>query len=280
MIFTESDSSSHPRLPPELEREILELATRTDPTNKFQYLLVCQRARAWIEPIIYETVIQINRPGKEFEKQDAVSLPAHRSRHVQNLVLAGIMSSRTALDILRKCPNLTNVALWTHISPEALTILSHTPLRRLSTNFRRLTGGNWDPIKIASLRNLTHVEFTDHCGSWDSIEWLTELPNLTHLAFDSDVPLAVMESVLTNLVGLMVLVSLTFHVGEGETMECKERARNGFRNRKVVYLSQSSYMHRLVVDWVGTARGGLDIWVVAENIIRKRIGDEWDSNSA
>ncbi|TFK74248.1 hypothetical protein BDN72DRAFT_833579 [Pluteus cervinus] len=308
-----------PRLPPELEREIFELAARIDRAVCRSLLVVSKRVYLWIEPLLYETIIQDKRSGKEA----TFPLPEGKSRYVRNLLLGGTVDWSSTDEILRDCPNITNLAVWCRTTPDCLDIIKNLPLKRLSANFHALTpppppplithligpqvglglgfgfGGAptfsvetyTTPYPFSHFQTLTHLELTNFCGEWELCSELSMVPGLTHLAFNYQVPLDVLNGALDECRVLEVLVSTTFHYttanirrgsvedggGDGGLkveqgngiVECKEMALfAGITDMRVVYLSQPA--KEVLRDWEREVYGEMSFWRVAENIVARR----------
>jgi len=95
------------------------------------------------------------------------------------------------------------------------------------------------------------------------------MPELTHLAFNYEVPLEVVGGALECCNALRVLVSLVFHYPDDPLMESSESVQyTGVTERRVVYLSQPA--KGVVPDWLAATRGRMDFWKFAEDIISKR----------
>ncbi|TFK61131.1 hypothetical protein BDN72DRAFT_965335 [Pluteus cervinus] len=268
----------HPFLPAELEREIFEIAARSlePPTTKNcnDLLLVAKRAQIWVEPIIYETVAYSNRGSNELQ---CFPVPQSQRHHIRNLLLSGPIDINFVYSLLRECHNVTNLALWCPVSPTTLEIIITLPLHTLSGNFHGLTVPNHLPLfdtgiryTISPFKTVTHLEFSNYCSDWDMCAELADLPGLTHLSFNNDVPSAVLKGALEACLGLKVLISLGFHYSDRQLFVFSEKEKySGLDDIRLVHLSQPA--SDVMSDWLEEANGGVSFWKVADKVVQERI---------
>ncbi|KAF7305780.1 hypothetical protein HMN09_00731700 [Mycena chlorophos] len=174
-------------LPFDIERDIFELTARAFPGFAPQLALVCKYVQAWVEAVMYETVVLgAARPWthqKSLLDTLALRPPTFFGRTIQHLHLStGSSDAYAQLLLLGACTNLTSLTCWstTLHPPELHSILAQSPfLRRLSVD-AALLGSIADPL-FAKLQ-LTHLEIVNPPVNAD---WsmLLALPRLTHLAF-------------------------------------------------------------------------------------------------
>ncbi|KAJ6481922.1 hypothetical protein C8R45DRAFT_1151122 [Mycena sanguinolenta] len=128
---------SESKLPPELERQIFELAAYSHSKSIPSFLLVVRRVKIWVEPILYSVVVFSNpRYGHvcfdPVRLSSAIQSPAI-SQHIKNLCVSypADVSQQYFDTILANCSVVQNLAvLGGH--PNLLQFLSAMPLLRLA----------------------------------------------------------------------------------------------------------------------------------------------------
>ncbi|TFK58302.1 hypothetical protein BDN72DRAFT_966380 [Pluteus cervinus] len=288
MIERESNT---PLLPPELEREIFLSAVASSKVTASQLLLIAKRVYHWMLPIMYKVVICYQGKCPPLE-----SLRRH-GEHVRHLLLAPydtVKHIQTAQlpDVLTFCPNVRNLALWTgDYDLEQLNALHRLQLTHLSADIIQLSryhnpengaaaGDNPTSkdiprsmdLKITGTRffsSLTHVDTTASVENWKECHILSQLPNLTHVSFDSASNPKILEPLLTNCPKLLVVILVQgnddwdYHAEEvGED----EASNLPVHDVRVVELSCG-----FVVDWKAGANGEMDIWRVGEEVVKRRM---------
>ncbi|KAF7325524.1 hypothetical protein MKEN_00401700 [Mycena kentingensis (nom. inval.)] len=179
-----------PRLPPELECIIFELAATLKGTS-FTLLLVAKRVYEWIYPTLF-TVLQLDsspvaRRIKELlepTRNTNSDFPAHAVRRI------AIPSTALFEQVIRACHNLTHIALYNDANIGVYTMHAIVALPRLqylatvSTIWSRLLAVPL-PASGPAFPSLTHLDllhFRSSRSSWLYIPWTIALPALTHLA--------------------------------------------------------------------------------------------------
>ncbi|KAJ7255994.1 hypothetical protein C8J57DRAFT_1517714 [Mycena rebaudengoi] len=157
-----------PAFPPELEREIFEIAAIEIPQSMPQLVRVARRVCVWIEPLLCRTLILA--PTWKLDP-DVLRLvieinPSKFAKYLQNFL---------------DCHGIRNLT-FSHPVPEILPALEAMKLHRFSVSLSHLLDRSpVDPARPL-FRTLTHLDL------WDSdTEFLTELPfdqfpALTHLS--------------------------------------------------------------------------------------------------
>ena len=194
-----SGSSSFLDLPPELRRDIFELAvylsaaSRSDTVHRaLRFCTVSKAVHQWLLPIIYETVVLLDGINLQSFKRAAL---AGRARTTRNLTIISnrAWTNRVEMDtLLMRLPAVRN--LQVSYSPiEVLTTASTFSLRSLWIT-SRCNGAHRAPV-LALAQKLQHV--THLCFDFKSeymveigYSWTTRLPALTHVAYiiDLDLP--------------------------------------------------------------------------------------------
>ncbi|KAJ7213754.1 hypothetical protein C8J57DRAFT_1096694 [Mycena rebaudengoi] len=256
-----------PAFPPELEREIFEVAAIELPESIPQLVRVARRVCVWIEPFLYRTLIVT--PHRKLDP-DALCLaiekhPAKFAKYLRNFLTWEHYSENAwSLRILPLCSGIRNLTLVFPVSVMT-PALEAMQLRRWSgVLFNLVEGSPVDPARPL-FRTLTHLDL------WDAdTEFLTELPfaqfpALTHLSvnhLDAEYS-PFFASTLHDCTRLCVLVNLWMSPFErdNETHHSVDDPRFVF-----MWLSNDEY----VEDWKVGVEGGKDFWVRAELFVAKR----------
>ncbi|KAJ7290185.1 hypothetical protein C8J57DRAFT_338168 [Mycena rebaudengoi] len=185
-------SISNPRLPPELECQIFEIAARScreelEPGLNLQ--LVARRVHVWAERIFMEAVVLRDAAHAENFLQLVHSKPAgFFADIVHALVLPYAIGAENARKVLSVC---TGVRVFVYCvdyqgtTPELSLQISHLPLLRLQIEAHLLLS-----IPLATcawLSTLTDLELIFLEDLNDSIQLLAlfrQLPQLTHVHLD------------------------------------------------------------------------------------------------
>ncbi|KAJ7098941.1 hypothetical protein C8R44DRAFT_356023 [Mycena epipterygia] len=264
-------STSDPFLPPELEYYIFQIAALSDLKGIPNLLLVAQRVRIWLEPLIYRIVVFQNPlPGlrcftsDDFHPATYTKSPSFFREHVRHLCVGRGDVTGIDLDIvLSTCSGVQNLFLFTlrsDVRPNLLALLSPMPLRRLCINLKRMFDSTAIDFSHAIFANITHLDVLDYS---DSNDWtgLALLPCLTHLAFnDDDAELAVLQRILSDCASLQVFVLLCSpSLDELRALETDMR---------FMVLGGDPVHYR--EDWQRGVLGRTDYWDTAEAFIAKR----------
>ncbi|KAJ7058907.1 hypothetical protein C8F01DRAFT_1255322 [Mycena amicta] len=133
-----------PVLPPELECTIFELAAWHDRATTLKLVFVARRVHIWIGPLRWRVLVLS-------ETVSLQNMPPDGSTHIRHLALAGVSASPAETEkFLSKCPNITNISLWSgDITPSGLRQLHQpTKLTHLSTNLTHLLQENSDSALV------------------------------------------------------------------------------------------------------------------------------------
>ncbi|KAJ7699024.1 hypothetical protein B0H17DRAFT_1196610 [Mycena rosella] len=268
-------TATTPVLPPELERAIFELAAHTDPKAIPTLLLLAQRVRIWLEPLLYR-VLQLGTGGAEYT---GMILEAIKTKpapflvsNVQNVLLhpcAGL----NWVSLLESCPGIVNLVLLGSVAcPSLLPLLGSMHVQRLTGSLARLFGRktavDWEHPLFGSV---THIYLLDWITMEEEIwmKHLSTLPALTHLAFTRPDHSNLLRNILGVSPRLQVLLVL-FHSQEagGASLFLDEIDFSDVR------LVVGMYVDDYFADWERGARGGEDIWIRADGFVaRKRRGE-------
>ncbi|KAJ7616132.1 hypothetical protein FB45DRAFT_237806 [Roridomyces roridus] len=179
-----------PKLPPELEREIFELAAQSDPLFVLQLMLVAWRVHTWVKPILYRVILLLGTnaenacsfPSKDFSRY--MSVPASVLREsVQHLCIRMAPENVTE-DVLSTADNVENLWIATTLSDfrEAALVAALPSVECLhcsSALILSAAAGTAPPMFSC----LTPLEIFEPLDTEIS-RGLALIPNLTHFGFD------------------------------------------------------------------------------------------------
>ncbi|KAJ7151587.1 hypothetical protein C8R46DRAFT_1304045 [Mycena filopes] len=206
--------SIEPRLPLDLERLIFELAADRDLQTMFRLVLVAQKCRAWIEPLLYRSVVVCQ---SSWSLQSLIRTlegrPAHYARWIKAIQIDPyILPNDPAVTcILSMCTGVVNLADFSH-GRTPFSTLARLRLQKLCISLDivdDLPDGNY--FRHAAFAHLTHLHVLDPPQRWPHIPFAA-LPALTHLALQnykidvrpSNIP--VLQTILTQCKSLETLV--------------------------------------------------------------------------
>ncbi|KAJ7182354.1 hypothetical protein C8R43DRAFT_966977 [Mycena crocata] len=267
-----------PRLPTELEKEIFELVAENCFPGIPGLLLVAQRVKVWIEPMLYRTLIVaaselhgdiVDKPRRIISPEKFLEVLNSRPasflhHHVRHLFLCQFAIDE-AEKILTKCGGVQDIVFSGSTHPTFLPLLSAIAPRRLDMRLKDL----FRPVAI-DLSNMLFSRLTHLCvdsydidaDNWQPWVGLATLPCLTHLAFFSVDSPEFLTNTLTRCPRLSMLVALwlkTSDVDEGLTEAL-------VHDKRFLQLVVEDFLK----DWQTGAFGGQDYWSRAEAIIRQR----------
>ncbi|KAJ7651351.1 hypothetical protein FB45DRAFT_34956 [Roridomyces roridus] len=261
-----------PRLPSELERAIFELVALSHPVFIPNLMLVASRVKQWTEPFLYHTLVTgasnsrwqqahrlrtytLERRGRIAEIQPCLL------KFTRNLMILTVGNNPTTLDaILLSCPNVQSVYMpWASYSPPHSRSIDVLDLRHLYCHVYDLVETN--PFSRPFFQNISHLELFSPPAEED---WggLIRLPQLTHLAFNAEIP-TLFRRLLRECAVLGVLVVLRVPDQQSDYSELADDLR--FVMMHVV---------DFIDDWQRGVLDGNDYWARAEDFIAKRIGGE------
>ncbi|KAJ7242583.1 hypothetical protein B0H12DRAFT_1236715 [Mycena haematopus] len=256
----------HCSLPAELQREIVELAIRSnhrDAALKLNLSLVAYHVHYWVDRVFYEVVtIWNDTSGDKFLKLVDSKPPGFFGPVVKTLFLADLRASSYAR-ILSTCTGIRSLAWWIYKDIPALVLppASQLPLRRLALGFQNVAHIIALPTPPAWLATLTHLDlsFMSDIEASD-LEQLDRLPRLTHLALYAVQPSTAHAKVaFANCPNLQLLVMF------GNDMPTA--TETDFDNSRVVV---APFPPNPIKDWEAAHFGLPDMWTRAEAVLEKR----------
>ncbi|KAJ6533321.1 hypothetical protein DFH09DRAFT_1370097 [Mycena vulgaris] len=179
------------RLPPELERQIFEIAALSRPVAIPTLMLVAWRVKTWLEPLLYRVVSLTDRPSKDgfpHFTSEILLRAVHQKpagfleKSVRHLYLWQAYRCDMAV-ILPACTGVTSLFVMT-TGLDLHSVGDMQDLRRLAIEIGVLFSNHDLDFTHHLFRNITHLEIFDERDPPISI-WagLPLVPNLTHLSF-------------------------------------------------------------------------------------------------
>ncbi|KAJ7267098.1 hypothetical protein C8J57DRAFT_1326611 [Mycena rebaudengoi] len=277
--------NSEPRLPPELERHIFELAATYQPGTITTFLRVARRVLIWLEPLLYRVLFIRTESNLEWApkvisgiRRALQSKPPDFFHNAVRHVMIDSNVDKSAQEfegLLEVCTGLVGL-VSTYSHPRLLAILARIQVQRLyiplEDLFRHL------PNDLRHLPNdLTHPMFASvtHLYPFDAPTRMVDstylqlplLPELTHLSLKYQLR-SIVPTVLADLPRLRVLVNIW-------PKAARPKAEDVASNppitdaRFVVVVWDASWG-----NFENEARGGKDFWTQADKFIAKKLRGE------
>ncbi|KAF7367392.1 Zn(2)-C6 fungal-type domain-containing protein [Mycena sanguinolenta] len=206
--------SIEPRLPPDLERKVFELAAHEDSRTAFRIILVAHRCRSWVEPILYRSVVvcQSSWSFPLFLRTLDVQ-PTHYAQWIKEIQIDPyVLPNDPAVPrVLSICTSVVHLIDLSH-GRTPFSVLSQLRLTRLCISLDIIDGlAEGAYFSHPAFAQLTHLHVLDAPQRWLDIPF-SDLPALTHLALQNyknqirstNVP--VLKKILTECRNLQVLV--------------------------------------------------------------------------
>ncbi|KAJ7234800.1 hypothetical protein C8J57DRAFT_1531299 [Mycena rebaudengoi] len=283
MSFVSANTSPdlEPRLPPDLERRIFELAAHSHRHVIFPLLQVARRTFIWLEPLLYRVVVwDETHPTEEQVRKAYAPLKALHSKpphFVRTAVRHVIIHSRSHTNhpnmdmdglLLRCTGGISFVAGGAYVTPRLLPILEQIQVQRLSIHLKTLFQGRIVDLQHPLFSSVTHLYLFDSSSVQQPFYLqLSLLTALTHLRVPEHVPYDALSANLAECRSLRVVVAVS--------------DSHRFRNPPV---TDSRFVTLLMHDsWSGFKRGalsGMDFWTRAEEFIASKARGEIEGHSS
>ncbi|KAJ7798772.1 hypothetical protein B0H14DRAFT_2905776 [Mycena olivaceomarginata] len=235
-----------PYLPPELERQIFEIAALSCPKDIPTLMRISRRIKYWVEPLLYRVIV----------------LSPHDLYRLSGIDDAKSFPSVTAADLLdhitTKSPSFFGASV-THLYFDG-----DIPISTLDAILGACLGiDNLGPFDftVPLFCNITHLQIWDNYAALQAeiCTGLARMPRLTHLALNtvaSVVP--VLHPRLLANVRLCAIVFLVRHRPNPTPL--------GVDDARFVCIVRDSYF----TDWFHGATSGLNFWALADALIAAR----------
>ncbi|KAJ6507049.1 hypothetical protein C8R45DRAFT_1090689 [Mycena sanguinolenta] len=259
-----------PRLPPELEHKIFEIAALVRPKCIPVFMLVSRRVKCWVEPLLYRVVFLHAQRDQDVQQFGLPIFSAHaperKSHHlfsrVRTLFISASIGQRAVKSWLLACPNTTNLYALFDVTPEILPYLTgFTDVRRLTIEAAALRGSG-APLPL--FLSVTHLELLDspHDVVGRVCKNLALMPKLTHIALNPQLPSRLSHAELCANAQLQCIVFLSAKTSlnasplrDDPRFVCIRETRDYF------------------LDWLQGAISGDNYWSVADTFLAaKRSG--------
>ncbi|KAJ6505230.1 hypothetical protein C8R45DRAFT_1181337 [Mycena sanguinolenta] len=192
-----------PRLPPELERGIFEIAALARPIWIPALILVARRVKFWVEPLLYHVVLLKNGIRHNLHNLDLPS--SLRTRWSKDPTTSSMLgtSSLTA--------GVTNLYAQFLCTPNLLPSISgFTDLKYLTIDVHTLCGTT---VPLPLFLRVTHLELLDFTAEGESVDRvfqnLSFIPCLTHIAFNIHLDTLASQAALCAIAQLRCIVILS-----------------------------------------------------------------------
>ncbi|KAJ6457400.1 hypothetical protein C8R47DRAFT_171047 [Mycena vitilis] len=280
-----------PKFPTELEEVIFNLAALLHPSSMTALLLVAQRVRTWIQPLLYSVVCR--HPFASIERLLASQPKSFLRDNVRYIRFPGSCAPHFLGKLLSICSASVDVVLpMLGMPADILTLLQPLPLQRLIIWWMSafpIKAKRQMIVSCRSFTHLTHLEIRDwreHDEGFGGWEGIALIPNLTHLCFhELHTMIFIIMMCLHHNKSLQVLVVSCSTPSHMEFM--KEPLDNSWGTaahdpRFLLAINQPPvtddprFLLLLVPDyfhdmgWEARLRGGEDFWDVADRHVRKR----------
>ncbi|KAJ6589695.1 hypothetical protein B0H19DRAFT_1104528 [Mycena capillaripes] len=277
-VSTLGQGFDQPRLPPELECLIFEIAALSRPTTIPALMRVAWRVKHWVEPLLYR-VIFLSSYSSDAKREGFPAMPLDIllntiskkpalffESSVTHVFLG--LNSEDGMDLsllellLAVCPHIENLFLSDTSVPEYLPLVSQLQsLVHLTMELRPLFPHRAIDFSAPLFRNVTHLELLDDCDILpsDTGSSLALIPNLTHVAFNAvwgDV--AAMQALHARIRTDACLRCIVFFRSDVVLMGGPD-----FEDIRCMCIVQSNFR----ADWLRGAATGDDYWALAEAFI-------------
>ncbi|KAK7017754.1 hypothetical protein R3P38DRAFT_1315242 [Favolaschia claudopus] len=279
-VVSEQPPIDAPRLPPELERVIFEVAAMTDARDIPILMRVAWRVQHWVQPLLYRTIVilWIENASKKYDfpvisvptllgiVTRKESLPLHQFVHEMLWDTDDRDDEEDDFErILAACPNITNLFFYPiTVTPQYILMLNRMDhLTRFSSHLNRLFDPGPVDFGCAFLRNVTHLELMDdHIEVTGYLDNLRRAPKLTHIAFNIGSGVVALHTCIRPFTQLQCIVFLQNDISlDVEKPEAEDD--------RFVCIEQSDFR----ADWIRGATTGVDYWSIADGFIAaKRAG--------
>ncbi|KAJ7181420.1 hypothetical protein C8R43DRAFT_1229314 [Mycena crocata] len=270
-----------PNFPLELEREIFEVCALNDTKTIPKLMLVAQRTKEWLEPLLFRTIYFCNvsyyldgvcdrRPMPIEAFMRAVETkPMSFFDNIRHLLVLGSISAPDLRAICDACRSPVDVFINFEVS-YTLPIISSLNITRLAASIDALF---YPPIDFAHplFSHVTHLSLTDaFIGRLDVYKGVEVIPHLTHLSFAYPGFLPICAPILRSCPKLRVLLLHCSTISH-------EAAALGQEDLRFVATTDFTFFPFEV--WQRGLRGGKDKWTLVEDFIAKRVRGEIDRSS-
>ncbi|KAJ7732582.1 hypothetical protein DFH07DRAFT_1065547 [Mycena maculata] len=272
-------------LPLELERAIFEISALSRPTRIPNLMLVAQRVKIWVEPLLYRGIYLLdNTAPKRIVRNDGFlaipldvmlsavnkKLPEFFQRAVKYIFLQtpSLSSTHECINVLEACSGITGLFAY-DVHPGLLPAFqSLGSLRRLVVNIPDLFGDHFEDCFAGSwFRNITHLEIINfpRPNFAPVIAGLPIIGHLTHFAFNDSDLCPLLRPVFSSCSRLACIVLLNSAVEDAQSL---------LDDPRFVIIMQTDFR----LDWNRGAYTGNDYWALADAFITAKCAGKVDKH--
>ncbi|KAJ7059707.1 hypothetical protein C8F01DRAFT_217913 [Mycena amicta] len=267
------------RLPPELERDIFELAAENHRETLVTVLRVAHRVLDWIEPLLYRTVRVRSSPAFDAFQRVLLTKPptflAASVRHV-HFEACEECTYEICLEIISKCPGIRRIGTTKSFTgPRALEALGTLKnVNHLAVNLCGLFATEENLFAHPAFARVTHLCLHDNMHRYviraRNCAILPSLPRLTHLRLKSPgLSPADIEHLLTSCALLEIFI-LTTSTRRTSSVTGTPGYAVVSADPRLVWGQVSGDYNVFWDDWGRGANGLVDMWALAEEVVSKR----------
>ncbi|KAJ6618491.1 hypothetical protein B0H10DRAFT_1241207 [Mycena sp. CBHHK59/15] len=269
---------SSPRLPPELERVVFEMAAFSWRTTIPNLMLVAWRVRNWIEPFLRVVILCDSQAhhicgfptitSEILRRINEKQPPGYLVNIVSHLFMDDDVNwSPTEVEIILMACNRVTTAFLAVPSCPLSAVATFYRLRRLAILFTELQDLS-ESDRATVLHNLTHLALlnSDGASSCRNPEaFLAMLPHLTHISFDG---IGLIKMCLAFCASTQVHYIVCLCPRPLEMIQ--NRVQPLIHDSRFVCIDQQGNRREA---WLRGIDGGQDYWTLAENfIVARRAG--------
>ncbi|TFK63493.1 hypothetical protein BDN72DRAFT_963884 [Pluteus cervinus] len=250
-----------PHLPPELEYEIFILALENNHKDGKNLILVAKRVFDWLIPRIFRVVLLHSTRSIPIKFNKA----AHEryGHYVEHLFIEPNEQGK----YIGLFPNAKNLVLWTDYNSTYVKSLLTLPLTRLSIAPSDLHPPSLELFQVFS--KLTHLDLVSMASCWgthlDIVKELLHLPKLTHLCVMRGFSAKTLELFLDRSRCPKLRVVILWEFSDNEAYLEKGGFPGVYDDGRVLRIKCQPLR-----DWEVGARGGVDMWKLADSIMASR----------
>ncbi|KAF7357101.1 hypothetical protein MSAN_01304200 [Mycena sanguinolenta] len=259
-----------PRLPPELEYKIFEIAALARPTWIPSLMLVARRVKLWVEPLLYRVVFL--KDDEAMTELRNLCLPTftasalqqtstHLLQHVKHLMFDddGLRQTETTLaSWVPACTGIINLYAQINCAPAILpSLIGFTNIRYLTIDVNALCGL---AVPFPLFTTVTHLELLafETTGLAHVCENISSIPQLTHVALNPRLDLRLSHAALCANKRLECIVFLSSQASlDGSPL---------LEDDRFVCIKEGRYE----LDWLNGAVFGDDYWALADAFLAAR----------
>ncbi|KAJ7763995.1 hypothetical protein DFH07DRAFT_956266 [Mycena maculata] len=285
-----------PYLPPDLEREIFEIAALSDTRFIPRLLLVAQRVKTWIEHLLYRVLCvsapRLIRGSLRIPHRNLLDIldlrPANFLAHTRHLSLTCTLTVDDTVHLLSHCDGIVNLGLFQFqvdaTQHTLLSALAKLKLERLATDVESLFPEGVDFTHII-FAQITHLDLLRPPTADDPHAWAegcAQLPHLTHISFTAP-PIRIVDpisdsafrtilrGILRRCARIEVLVLIVI---SSQLREYMLQHLYFADDPRSVLMAAYTFSNSSFDDWERGARGGEDHWMRAERFVKQRLSGE------